>query len=54
MELLGGVDRRFADLLDDREAIAAAILHPKFRDRDTSTDNRAAILADNGPKLTIL
>ena len=52
MELLGGVDRRFADLLDDREAIAAAILHPKFC--DTWTVNRAAILADNGPKLTIL
>lgn len=39
--VLAGIDRRFAEIFQDREAIAAAILHPQFR--STWTDDNAMI-----------
>jgi len=39
--LNSGIDRRFVDVFNDREVIAAAILHPKFR--KTGAHNQAMI-----------
>ena len=39
--LLDGIDRRFGDVFNDKDTIAAAILRPKFR--DNWTDDRAVI-----------
>ena len=39
--VLAGIDRRFAEIFGDKEAIAAAILHPQFR--TTWTDDHTLI-----------
>jgi len=39
--LLNGIDERFADMFTDRDCVAAAILHPKFR--NTWTDDNTLI-----------
>jgi len=39
--MLAAIDHRFADVFADKEAIAAAILHPQFK--TTWTDNQAII-----------
>lgn len=39
--LIEGIDNRFATMLDDRDAIAAAIIHPKFK--SSWTENQSII-----------
>ena len=39
--LLNGIECRFADIFDDSDAIAASILHPRFR--NTWTNNQSLI-----------
>ena len=36
IELLSGIDDRFGSILNDERIIAAAVVHPKFKDNWTS------------------